>query len=521
MLRKENMQQKFVLSDEQVELYIHAFFKVSPRRDNGTAPAYEWLQFLDLYNEREGHYVLNTQEMVAIRPYCESNSEVELTPDDFIRLLHLVRHNKLQPEPAAADAATAAAAATHSKPLLDSRPRSSRLLSRKKNYYNAPSRVSPNHPSITDDSSAKSVYSNDDESIPRHSYTDYGSAELLDTLKKSNMVATKQARDYESRMLNMSKEYTERIALLQTRLEYMNIEAEKQKALVMQQKHKERERLDKIGELQVIIDESESQKIIASKKLQKKQEELEITRTKLSSVQETLQISETKLHHVESELFQAKEMIRVLEHEKSDLQVHLEQEKSVSSDTRLELEEQQNENTKLLELIDRQKFDLDEARSGLRYHTASPALDKKLLHVNQNNTGESSLAQEQLEAEYMKKITLLETERDQYKQNMIKQEEEFNKNLSQVMNEQETTIQSLATQFDKQHEMIDSIQADILFFPKNKAVGIFTAVAWIFLAYHLIMLLITSLHHGSTKNVSNNPSFYFMKRLAEWYTSRA
>lgn len=63
------------------------------------------------------------------------------------------------------------------------------------------------------------------------------------------MVATKQAKDYESKMLTMSIEHSERIALLQTRLEYMNIEAEQQKTLVMQQKHKERERLDKIGEV--------------------------------------------------------------------------------------------------------------------------------------------------------------------------------------------------------------------------------------------------------------------------------
>lgn len=126
--------------------------------------------------------------------------------------------------------------------------------------------------------------------------------------------------------------------------------------------------------MQAIVDESEAQIITNSKKLQKKNEELDNIRTKLSSVHETLQISDTKVRHIESELYQAKERIRVLEHEKSDLQAHLEQEKVVSSDGRSELEEQQNENTKLLELIDRQKFDLDEARSGLRYHNASPAL---------------------------------------------------------------------------------------------------------------------------------------------------
>lgn len=47
----------------------------------------------------------------------------------------------------------------------------------------------------------------------------------------------------------MSKEHLERISQLQTRLEFMNIEAENQKNLLLQQKHKERERLDKIAEV--------------------------------------------------------------------------------------------------------------------------------------------------------------------------------------------------------------------------------------------------------------------------------
>jgi TolA-binding protein len=47
----------------------------------------------------------------------------------------------------------------------------------------------------------------------------------------------------------MSKEHSERILQLQTRLEYMNIEAEKQRTSLLQQKNKERERLDKIAEV--------------------------------------------------------------------------------------------------------------------------------------------------------------------------------------------------------------------------------------------------------------------------------
>lgn len=72
-------------------------------------------------------------------------------------------------------------------------------------------------------------------------------------MKRDKLHATKQIRDYESRILSLSNEHSSRITQLQTRLEYMSIEAEQQKALVLQQKNKERERLDKISEVKTTV----------------------------------------------------------------------------------------------------------------------------------------------------------------------------------------------------------------------------------------------------------------------------
>lgn len=72
-------------------------------------------------------------------------------------------------------------------------------------------------------------------------------------MKRDKLHATKQIRDYESRILSLSNENSSRITQLQTRLEYMSIEAEQQKALVLQQKNKERERLDKISEVKTTV----------------------------------------------------------------------------------------------------------------------------------------------------------------------------------------------------------------------------------------------------------------------------
>jgi chromosome segregation ATPase len=138
-------------------------------------------------------------------------------------------------------------------------------------------------------------------------------------------------------------------------------------------------------------------------------------------------MTESKVTSVENELLAAREQIRTLEKEKADLNVQLDAEKRMNSESRLESKEQQNEITKLMEIIDRQKFDLDEARSGLRHYTNSPALDKKSLPADTN-----SLAHEQIEAEYMKEIALLEKELEGYQKKLAEKEQLISKTEKQL-----------------------------------------------------------------------------------------
>lgn len=192
---------------------------------------------------------------------------------------------------------------------------------------------------------------------------------LVKKLRKEKNAATRQLREYESRIVHLHKEHSERILQLQSRLENVQIDAEQQKILLIDQKNKERDKLERIAELKSQNEEYEKMHALNVKKLQKKTEELEVLREKLHSLQETHNIT---LSNLESTEIQAKEMIRVHEKEKADFHMKLDQEKRQTLDARHALEAQQNENVKLMELIDRQKFDLDEARSGLRYYSNTP-----------------------------------------------------------------------------------------------------------------------------------------------------
>jgi nucleoside-triphosphatase THEP1 len=72
---------------------------------------------------------------------------------------------------------------------------------------------------------------------------------MLKLLKREKSAVSKKLKDSEERILHMQNEYTERISQLKSRLEFMTIDAEQQKSQLLQQKHKERERLDKIAEV--------------------------------------------------------------------------------------------------------------------------------------------------------------------------------------------------------------------------------------------------------------------------------
>jgi hypothetical protein len=106
------------MSDEGTEEYITRLFAISPRAVRGTASAKEWLEFIDKYNEHDSHVVLNERQKKTIEPYCTINDDVEMTPDDFLKLIRIVRH-ETPPSPTLSNSANL---------LNDARPRSSRLV---------------------------------------------------------------------------------------------------------------------------------------------------------------------------------------------------------------------------------------------------------------------------------------------------------------------------------------------------------------------------------------------------------
>jgi hypothetical protein len=62
--------------------------------------------------------VLNERQKKTIEPYCTINDDVEMTPDDFLKLIRIVRH-ETPPSPTLSRSANL---------LDDARPRSSRLV---------------------------------------------------------------------------------------------------------------------------------------------------------------------------------------------------------------------------------------------------------------------------------------------------------------------------------------------------------------------------------------------------------
>jgi hypothetical protein len=124
------------MSDSDAKQYIHLIFDKSPKSYSGTAPAHEWLQFLDRFNERQNYYILTELQKRAIKPYCDMNQDLEMTPDEFISLVLLIRHNDNQPQQQ-----------QETRHPFESRPRSNLLLNTSKStmsYFD--DRNSTNHP---------------------------------------------------------------------------------------------------------------------------------------------------------------------------------------------------------------------------------------------------------------------------------------------------------------------------------------------------------------------------------------
>jgi hypothetical protein len=111
------------MSALSVEEYIKQLFHISPKKLRGTASVREWLEFIERYNHYNGQVVLNQAQRKLIQPYCTTNEDLEMTPDDFIQLIHLVRdQNKQQPQ------VSVSTPSPSSLLFSSSRPRSSKVV---------------------------------------------------------------------------------------------------------------------------------------------------------------------------------------------------------------------------------------------------------------------------------------------------------------------------------------------------------------------------------------------------------
>lgn len=103
------------------------------------------------------------------------------------------------------------------------------------------------------------------------------------------------------------------------------------------------------------------------KKLQKKEEEVENYQYQITQLEDVRKEDLNKVKSLNSLLSQTKTVLHTREKEIGELQLELDQKKRRIEKVEEDLESQRQENTKLMELVDRQKFDLDEARSGLEH----------------------------------------------------------------------------------------------------------------------------------------------------------
>lgn len=72
-------------------------------------------------------------------------------------------------------------------------------------------------------------------------------------LKKDKSDLLLQLKENDNKIQEMAKVHLERISQLETKIQYLNIEKERQKSLTSEHLQKERERLDKIAEVRLHI----------------------------------------------------------------------------------------------------------------------------------------------------------------------------------------------------------------------------------------------------------------------------
>ncbi|KAI9262663.1 hypothetical protein BY458DRAFT_515027 [Sporodiniella umbellata] len=398
------------MSDSAVEAYITTVFQCTPRKHQVTAPMEEWWALLPIINVRENYYIFTDEEIAALEPYCNNNPKAEMSPQDFTRLIGMIREADSEIQ----------------EPQIEITPEMSVSASLRHNNGNNNSNRMNYYDDIESLHHPEPHYNNtmadlNERRLTAQSPYGYNSEEIR-KLKQDKSDLVIQLKENDNKIEEMAKEHLERIVQLEEKIQYLNVEKENQKALTNEHLHKEREKLDKIAELQNTAKGLEDKYNLSNKKLAKKEEDV-------SRLQE-------KLKQLEKENNQLRESIS-------------------SRDS--ELAQSMDENTKLMEIIDKQKFDLDEARTGLNHFYSS----------------------NELEIDYAEKFNQLKKERDVLKF-QIESSEEHVKNLSQQLDEHEKIAHEIKAHIHTTHPILQS-----------SFIQRISYISWAYLLYHLILLALS------------------------------
>ncbi|KAI8339299.1 hypothetical protein BD560DRAFT_25105 [Blakeslea trispora] len=315
------------MHNEDVENYLQVLFDKSSKGERATACMLEWFDFLQAFNIQKGYYILTQDELSELETYCTANEDLEMTPDEFIRLIHAIR-----------DIPEGSINSYSPYPIQDTTTV----------YFH--DRESTNHP---------------DPNIPttaRH-YTSpplvSSASRLKSTMNQEHQLLSQSRQENEQLLSKYEKQMnslSERIGLLESRLETAKLESSQQKAVIDNYKNKEKERQETIAHLRLLINNYETSQNQDQLKLAQKDNELHELQQQLHDIQTSHQTNLSCLEVAERDLYQAKEQMR--QQEKQRLE-HAEQTKQYDS----EIQYLQQENSRLLGVIDKQKFDLDEART--------------------------------------------------------------------------------------------------------------------------------------------------------------
>ncbi|OBZ88544.1 hypothetical protein A0J61_03400 [Choanephora cucurbitarum] len=455
------------MNNEDVEEYINVLFSKSTKGERATACTIDWLDFLQEYNVQQGYYVLTEDELQEMEAYCAANPDLEMTPDEFVRLIYTVR-----------DLPDDSIGSYY--PVQDNTT----------GYFQ--DRESTNHPGPQIQTSPRLVSSNlkPKVAVPKES-------QLLRQLRQEN---EQLLRKYEKQLDNLNS-LSERIGLLESRLEAAKLESSQQKAVIDSCKNKEKERQETIAHLRLLVNDYETNHDQDQIKLNQKDDELQELQQQLHEIQTSHQSTLSCLEVAERDLYQIKEHMRQQEKQKLE---QADQSRQYDS----EIQHLQQENSRLLGVIDKQKFDLDEARAS-RY-----VMDKR------DNT-----TQEQLQLDYEEKLNRTIDQHQQIietLENELNEAQRQNQLDQQIQHELRQKIATLSTQFDHQHELIQVIQKKLSLSaipsPTHQFFYLLSILPWVFFLYHLLIYLIETVYGLSRRDsihTSFNIASFLLGRLDE------